>query len=788
MPGLILNDIHKTYRAGNTSVEALKGVSLAFRENEFVAVLGPSGCGKTTLLNVIGGLDRYDGGDLLISGVSTKSYKDADWDAYRNNSIGFVFQSYNLISHTTVLQNVEMTLTLSGVSPRQRRQRAKEALEKVGLGDQLRKKPNQLSGGQMQRVAIARALVNDPDIIMADEPTGSLDSGTSVQVMELLKEVAETKLVIMVTHNPGLAGKYATRTISLLDGNITDDSNPVTAEELAEAPPAAAPSQKKAKQPNTSMSMPTALGLSLRNLLTKKGRTIITAFAGSIGIIGVALVLSLANGLNGYMGTMQTTTLAGFPVTVTVGDTGMSVGAAMNNNPPDDQKDPAGDVLIPYDPYADASGDSHFNIFTSDYLNYVNNAGAALPGSVNTVAYTYGLTMNLLVKSGDAVLKFDTRPRAGVGALLSGGGWQELPDNNDFILSQYDLIGSGSRLPEAKNEIALVVDDYNRVEKSFLTKLGVSAGGDLKLSDFIGKTLMTAVPNDDFYTESGGLFAAKTPADYPSLYTDPNGIQLTVTGILRAKPDNPSGSGFLQGGFVYTSALTSWMVDNAQNSKIAAAQKASENNVLTGAPLNDDTRDAVMKAMGADVVPTSINIYPKDFGAKEKIKAYLDAYNDGKSDADKVTYMDLAQTITDFTSKLVNIVSAVLAGFAAISLVVSTVMIAIITYISVLERTKEIGILRSIGARKKDIRRLFNAETLIIGLVAGLIGIGITVLLCIPINIIIQNVAQISGIARLNPLHGILLIAGSMALTLIAGLIPASMAGRKDPVAALRTE
>ena len=789
MSKLVLSDIWKSYKLGNEIVPAVRGVSVEFRESEFVSILGPSGCGKTTLLNVIGGLDRYDGGDLVINGMSTKKFKNADWDAYRNRSIGFVFQNYNLISHQSVLHNVEISMTLSGVSASERKRRAIEALKSVGLSDQLKKKPAQMSGGQMQRVAIARALVNNPDIILADEPTGALDSHTSVQVMEILREIAKTRLVIMVTHNGELAERYSTRIIKMLDGEVQSDSAPVLADE--KAPPEASDGKAKRLR-KTSMSMLTASSLSFKNLLTKKGRTIITSFAGSIGIIGVALVLALSSGLSAYMGTMQSETLAGFPITISKEPQSIQMGPGGDGNPmmpgSNDGKFPDGDVIINYDRSANVK--EHTNKFTDDYLNYV----VKLPDdAVNAVSYNRGVEMNVLAKGGDTAVLYSVRRNQGGGAQMaeamgmSGGYWQEMPYNSEFILSIYELIGEGSRMPKNRNEIMLVVNEYNRIDKAFFDRLGITGGGDLKLTDFIGKQLLTVVPNNEYYTRDGELFTAAPASDYEALFNAESGIKLTVTGILRIKED--AASGYFSDGLVYTTALTDFIVNDAKNSEIAAAQTDSDKDIITGAPFADDKAKAgKLLALGADTTPTGINIYPKDFESKDKIKEYLDAYNTGKPVDEQVIYSDMAEMITSMTGTLLSTVSAVLIGFAAISLLVSTIMIAIITYVSVIERTKEIGILRAVGARKKDISRVFNAETLIIGFAAGLFGVGLSYLISVPINMVVGRLVGLDSVAALNPVHAIILILGSMALTLIAGFIPSRMAAKKDPVEALRTE
>lgn len=787
---LKLEKINKTYNSGEV-VTALKGISLGFRENELVSILGPSGCGKTTLLNIIGGLDHYDSGDLVINGLSTKEFKNSDWDAYRNRSIGFVFQSYNLIGHQTVLQNVEIAMTLSGVSTSERKQRAKQALIEVGLADHLNKKPNQLSGGQMQRVAIARALVNDPDIILADEPTGALDSHTSIQVMDILKEVAKTRLVIMVTHNGELAEEYSDRIIRFLDGGVQSDSNPIVE---AETRKASAQTSKEQKFKKTSMSLITATALSFKNLLTKRGRTLITAFAGSIGIIGVALVLALSNGLSTYMSSMQSDTLSSFPITIGTGEQIIDLtergpgGLEGNNDAAGYIEYPNDNIVYSYD--SEKNSTKHSNIITEDYLKYIRKLETELPNAINNISYRHGVNINLLAKGQDTAVKFETTSApSGMGMMMGSNSTylQELPENNDFILAQYDLMGEGSRLPTGKNEVVLVVDKYNRIDKAFFEKLGITEDTEnYKLTDFIGKTILKVIPNDDYYTRNGDLFTAAAPTDYEKLYDSDTGTKLTITGILRSKED--VSSSYLSPGIAYTTALTADVVEDAQKSEIASAQKDSDKDVMLGTPLDNKAKDNALIMLGADSTPTGINIYPKDYESKDKVKEYLDQYNDDKSDDNRLIYSDMAEIISSITGTLLDTVTYVLTGFAAISLLVSTIMIGIITYVSVIERTKEIGILRSVGARKKDISRLFNAETLIIGFTAGTIGVGLSYLLQIPINTIISNLAGISGVTNLSPLHAAVLVAGSMILTLIAGFIPSKMAAKKDPVVALRSE
>lgn len=801
MPKLKLTDIMKTYGNGEV-VHALNGISIEFRESELVSILGPSGCGKTTLLNIIGGLDRYDSGELELGNISTKKFKGSDWDAYRNQSIGFVFQNYNLIGHQSVLQNVEIAMTLSGVSANERKRRAKEALESVGLADQIHKKPNQLSGGQMQRVAIARALVNNPDIILADEPTGALDSHTSIQVMEILKEIAEDKLVIMVTHNAELAEQYSSRIIRILDGELQSDTNPVFKDEAsAEKPKINVQEKKKEKLKKTSMSLITATNLSFKNLLSKKWRTVITAFAGSVGIIGVALVLALSSGLSSYMSQMQSDTLSGYPITITettgTAQVSSNGGGASTLFSDDEEEGKFTEDNILYRYNNTENTVTHTNVLTQEYFDYIANIKNELPDAVNVVSYISNIEMNLLVNNEDSYIKFETSKTTENTTNMeniresSSNYWSELPDSEEFILSIYDLIGEGSRLPSAKNEIAIVVNEYNQLDEAFFEKLGMKESDDTyKLTDFIGKTILSVIPNDSFYKKNeNSVFVPASISEYEDLYNNEGAIPLTITGILRIKESASSSVGYLDEGFVYTSALTDYVSENAQNSEIALAQQNSDYDVLTGADfISDSIKEQRLSSLGVITTPTGISIYPKDFAGKDSITEYLDAYNNGKAEEDQVLYTDVSEVIGNTISTVLNTVTYVLIGFAAISLFVSTIMIAIITYVSVMERTKEIGILRSVGARKIDISRIFNAETLIIGFIAGTLGVAISYLLTIPINGIIADLVGIEGIAALSPVHGILLVLGSMGLTLIAGLVPAFMASKKDPVIALRTE
>lgn len=787
MSKLKLVNIDKSYRTGDRYLHVLDKISLEFRESEFVSILGPSGSGKTTLLNMIGGLDHYDSGDLIINNQSTKHFRDKDWDSYRNRSIGFVFQTYNLIGHQSVLQNVEIAMTLSGVSADERKQRATKALEEVGLEDHINKKPNQLSGGQMQRVAIARALVNNPDIILADEPTGALDSTTSTQVMDILREVAKTRLVIMVTHNEDIATAYSTRIIRFLDGHIQSDSDPL-ADDLPDEPVI-----KNKKNKKTSMSMATALSLSFKNLLTKKGRTVLTAFAGSIGIIGVALVLALSNGLTEELDVVQGEALSNFPIMI---DTNEQLADLSQAGPPGtiDDSDgltafPDSDELITYDP--SESMQLHKNVLTDDFLAYVTAMEEELPEAVDSISYRQGVGVNLLTSGEDGIKKFDTtaqQQNQGFGPPMIGSShWQEMPTNTDFVLDVYDLIGDSSRLPENEDEILLVVDEYNRLSTSFFDKLGMDSEADYELKDFIGQDVLKVIPNDSFYVEEGPIFREIAPTRYEDVYSEDAGKTLTVTGILRLKEGEESG--IFDEGFVYTRALTDYLLEQAKKSEIAKAQEASDVNVLTNQAFqNDSAKESALIYLGAVSRPVGIDIYPTDFEGKDQIKEYLDEYNAGLPEEEQIIYNDLAELIGSILTDLINTVTYVLVGFAAISLVVSTIMIGIITYVSVIERTKEIGILRSVGARKKDISRVFNAETLIVGFISGSLGVGLSYLLIVPINQLIERVTDTANVASLAPTAATVLIIGSMILTLVAGVIPSRMAAKKDPVVALRTE
>ena len=765
---LELKNIKKSYKVADFTQTALNGISLKFRKNEFVAVLGQSGSGKTTLLNIIGGLDHYDSGDLIINNKSTKKFKDTDWDAYRNNCIGFVFQNYNLISHISILANVELGMTLSGVSKKERKEKAIEVLKKVGLENHMYKKPNQLSGGQMQRVAIARALVNNPDVILADEPTGALDSKTSIQIMELIKEIAKDKLVIMVTHNSELAHNYANRIIELKDGGIVSDTNKLEKQNI----------DKTYNIKKTSMNFLTALSLSFNNIRTKKGRTLLTAFASSIGIIGIAIILSLSNGFDKQIDKFEKDTLSGFPITISRQASEMTTEDMALMTPSKEDSYPDTNVIYPYDTASSLL--IHQNVFTEDYLNYIDNINKD-----DTIGISYLRTMllNMLIKNNDKIeyisnLSLTSLPK-------------ELKENDEtFLESAYDLLAGN--YPTDKFEIVVAVNEKNRLEKSILDALGIdTTQEEISFDELINKEIKIIL-NDDFYINNNNYFIPNM--NYDEIYD--KGITLKIVGIVRGKENNmlaqivnamrmSSGAGNI----LYSNELAEYIISENKDSEIVKAQEESNYNILTGEKFTENyTKDDMLAYLGAKDIPFLINIYPVDFKAKENIINYLNEYNKDKSDEDKIIYTDLADTFSTLSSGIMDAISWVLISFSGISLIVSSIMIGIITYISVLERTKEIGILRSLGARKKDVSRVFNAETFIIGLTSGLIGIIIARLLLFPINSLLKELTDLNNVAVMNPLHILILITVAIILTLIGGLIPAVIASRKNPVEALRTE
>lgn len=835
---LEISNITKEYGMKNESVKALKGVSIKFRRNEFVSILGPSGCGKTTLLNIIGGLDRYTSGDLIIDGVSTKEYKDKDWDNYRNHRVGFVFQSYNLIPHQTVLENVELALTISGVSRKERRARAIEVLEKVGLGDKLKAKPNQLSGGQMQRVAIARALVNDPEIILADEPTGALDSKTSVQIMELLKEVSEDRLVIMVTHNPDLADTYSSRIIRLLDGELTEDTNPYKDSEKKKEKKVTSTTFRKTEK-KKSMSFFTALSLSLKNLLTKKGRTIMVAFAGSIGIIGIALILAVSTGMTNYINNMQSESLASYPVAVsTIAIDYNSAMTEIENGYDTGEKQ--GDSISVYNPQDTLIKMGKFNYLNSEFVDYIKEYYRESKNSskLNDYNISYASDIHLITGTeGNYNAINSTVTTSAMRGSTSSLFFEGL--KQDYVLSIYNIKGGdNAHYPTNKNEVALVVGDGS-LSTLELAGLGINVGesDSIKYEDLIGKTYKLIL-NDSYYdidTELPLYDFSKymyTQDDLHTLYNADHTVDLTITCILEEK-EGATGSIF-SNGIMYTQDLKEYYHNDCINSQLVRNVKAkflnesgefadetlefvnaytmkiselatlgADQNMFTytspvqmqqtlaNEPLSMTLSDAeiidlYLQIYGASSTPTGIYFYTNSFDAKDDLTTLINTWNE--SHTNKILITDSSQLFTDILGTLVNTISYVLVAFAAISLIVSSVMIGIITYTSVIERTKEIGVLRSVGASKRDVSRVFNAETTIIGLVAGVLGILIALLLTIPINIILNSLTGINGLASLPFMSSIILIVISVVLTFIAGLVPARIASKKDPVLALRSE
>ncbi len=783
---LSLKNIKKSYVTGDFKQVALGGVSLNFRENEFVAILGPSGSGKTTCLNVIGGLDKYDSGDLIINGKSTKEFKDSEWDAYRNNSIGFIFQSYNLISHLNILDNVEMGMTLSGISAAEKHKKAKEVLERVGLKEHMHKKPNQLSGGQMQRVAIARALANDPDIILADEPTGALDTKTSIQIMELIKGIAKDKLVIMVTHNPELAEKYADRIVEFRDGNVISDTNPLEEEK----------SNISYSLKKTSMSFLTALKLSGMNIRTKKWRTFLTAFASSIGIIGIALILSLSNGFDKQIDIFESDTLSGFPIMISQKAAEVDINKMMEHSKEmrkemlgeekeDSSKYPNSNVIYPYNSKENTF--MHTNIINDEYINYIEDIDSSL---LSGISFTRLVNMNLLKSDGNVATPINASD-----LNLSSYPIKIDNDTEGYLEASYDLL-SGS-YPKSMNDLVLVVDEYNKVDTAILDALGIESNKEeINFDDIIGYEIK-AILNNDYYTKIGNYFTlAGNPKDMSELYNNERAIPLKISGILRIKKDVTIP--VLQPGLAYSDELSKYFIDDAKNSEVAKAQKEVNYNIFTGESFkkesnrpdsnNSNTKENILASIGATSTPYMITLYPKDFATKEKVTEYLDNWNEGKEKEDVIIYNDMASTFVSLSSGIMDAITMVLIAFAAISLVVSLIMVGIITYISVLERTKEIGVLRALGARKKDITRVFNAETFIVGSCSGLLGIVIAYLLTFPTNSILYKITDLKGVAVLNPIHAIILVVISVCLTMIGGSIPAKMASKKDPVEALRTE
>ena len=882
---LTLSNIHKEYASGELRVEALKGVSLSFRKNEFVAVLGPSGCGKTTLLNIIGGLDRYTQGDLIIKGRSTREYKDADWDSYRNHSVGFVFQSYNLIPHQTVLSNVELALTLGGVPAKERRRRAVQALERVGLGDQLNKKPNEMSGGQMQRVAIARALVNDPEILLADEPTGALDSETSVQIMDVLKEIATDRLVIMVTHNPELAAQYATRTIRLLDGRVTDDTMPFDGQDDMAQPPA--------RTGATSMHFGTALHLSLNNLMTKKGRTFMVALAGSIGIIGIALILSLSNGVNEYIKSVEEDTLAQYPLTIESETMNQSalLTAMMSASSGKDIPHEEGRVYS-----SNVMGDLMSAMVSEVNANDLPSFKAYLDGSqeiadlTSSIAYEYGSTLRIYNRNAVGGVQqvqpstvIDTMTNSSMmsnaNALASMSSMSSLSQmtsmynmNVFFELAGPSVHRSGSyellagHMPQKYDELLLVVGedddisdttlytlglrDQSEVQQLFMTLLTGSTVQTETISysydDLLNLTFTLVLPGNLYQEQGDGIYADISGDEAAMSQALDHGVTLHIAGIARSS-SNSMISSMMAGGVGYTHELVDYVVSANNETPAVKAQRAHpDTDIFTGinfsggvdmepsmemldtylnslpqeqqtavrAMIGMMSEERILSMMRAEMAkqktdatyesnlaklnatnldtPTQIKIYPIDFESKQRIVDLIEQYNAQMQAAGHeegvIRYTDYVGSLMSSVTTIVDTISYVLIAFVSISLVVSSIMIGIITYISVLERTKEIGILRAMGASKGDVSRVFTAETLIIGLVAGFLGVLVTWLLTFPINALIHHLTQINAAAILPGGAAAILVAISMLLTILAGAIPSRMAAKKDPVVALRTE
>ncbi len=854
---LKLENITKDYLSGDTKVTALKGINIEFRKNEFVSILGQSGCGKTTLLNIIGGLDRYTSGNLIINGKSTKQFKDKDWDAYRNYSVGFVFQSYNLIAHQTILSNVELALTISGVSKKERKQRAIKALEDVGLKEQIHKKPNELSGGQMQRVAIARALVNNPDIILADEPTGALDTKTSVQIMEILKEISKDKLIIMVTHNPELAEKYSTRVIKILDGVITDDTKPYTEEDAKNE-------DNKAKSGRTAMKFFTALRLSLNNLMTKKGRTLLTSFAGSIGIIGIALILAISTGVQNFIQKVEEDTLSSYPIMIE--DQAVDMSSMME--------------LMMGQTEVDTTGQEDGKIYSTDIMNdmlstmsnevknnnlkelkkYLEQDNNGISEYANAIQYGYHLDLNLykadttndIVRVNPATVMEAMGMEINFGNMTNTDVFSEMLDNRELLESQYNVVAG--KWPSNYNEVVLVVDENNRIPDYTLYALGLKDQKEIEKKmnaimkgekveeseqssytfDDILNLSFKLILNPEFYSKENGLWINKSEDEDYMKQKIANAESIKIVGIIKQNSESVA-SGMANGMIGYTKELKEHVINKTNEAEVVKEQKENENiNVFTGLEfLKEDEKtkfdinslSAEQKAKMATLTseqiaqvmetytnnqkatyeenlkklgsvdlenPLSIYIFPKDFESKDNITSGIDKYNqmqkDNGKEENEINYSDLVGVMMKSVTQIVNTISYVLIAFVAISLIVSSIMIGIITYISVLERTKEIGILRAIGASKKDISRVFNAETFIVGLISGVLGIGITVLITLPINAAIYAITGVSVHAMVPFNAGVILVLISMFLTIIAGLIPAKMASKRDPVEALRTE
>ena len=840
---LQLQRISKVYYTGNQEFHALKDISIRFRENEFVSILGQSGSGKTTLLNIIGGLDQYTSGDLLIQGKSTKQFKDRDWDSYRNHTIGFVFQSYNLIGHQTALSNVEIAMTLSGVSKSERKKRAIEALERVGLKDHLYKKPSQMSGGQMQRIAIARALVNNPKVVLADEPTGALDSETSVQIMELLKDIAKERLVIMVTHNPELAKTYSTRIVQVLDGNILSDSNPYE--------PTEEPKQGDIHFTKTKMSFLTALALSFNNLLTKKGRTFLTAFAGSIGIIGIALILALSNGVSDYVKKVQEDTLVSLPLTISEQNQSnlMATSPDLSEKPYRDKNELGVNTLLTnlLKKQIGKNDLASFKTYLDKHASEVAHLTKDTRYQYNLQPYIYASDTSNGPKSilpSNLADEVDTANQTIKGYLQNIDYWSQLSSDQEMLNAQYDVLEG--RLPKDKSEIVLIVDEENQISDLLLYSLRIKDPSELndvkkldelksqtyQYKDFIGKTFKAVVNTNRFVKENNQWMNKIDDEAYMKAQIE-NGLELKIVGVLRQKEGTSSGVNSPSGGVAYTSALIDYTSEQIQNSDIVKEQEANPTiNVFTGkefakdpkpfnsADLTEEEKIQLVKLTPEQQAqyiqqynensaatyeenlaklgvidkskPAAIEFYTSSFQQKQELKDFINAYNTAKKDAGEdekvLVYSDDIQTIMSSITTMVGVITTVLVGFVAISLIVSSIMIAIITYISVLERTKEIGILRAMGASKKDIRRIFTAETAIEGFISGVLGIAITLLATLPINAVVAKMTNVENVAQLPWEAALILIGISIVLTMLAGLIPSRIAAKKDPVESLRSE
>ena len=772
---LELKNIVKKYNTGGSEVEVLKSVNIHFRENEFVSILGASGSGKTTLLNIIGGLDKYTSGDMDLMGRSTKEFKDRDWDSYRNGTIGFVFQSYNLISHLSVIENVKLALSISGQSNAENDEKAKKVLEDVGLAEHLYKKPNQLSGGQMQRVAIARALVTDPKIILADEPTGALDSKTSVQIMELIKEISKTKLVIMVTHNPELAKEYSDRIVRVKDGEIQEDTNPYVAKEVTGDGFAL----KK-----TAMVFSSAIKSSFKNLLTKKFRTLMTVVASSIGIISIGLVLAISSGMDKYIQTMQNENLSSMPIMISANQVNFGLSVDDDNS----EKDSNGSELVPK-----SRRDVHRNLYSVDslgngetFINYIQNNAKDYYSAID---FAEGYKLQAITKNVKGEVVAVKQEQTSFNDSIFG----VLPEDKNLIMNQYEVVKSSKDNFEypSNNEVVLFTAKNNEIDKATIKALGFDENAKVKYEDVIGKEF-SVVENNNYYRKIDDRFV---PRDVDGKMYD-SGNKVKVVAILKAK-DSFTRPQMTIG---YTRALQKSMIEKEAKSDIVVAQqKDKTRNVITNQKMDSDTAEQLLATLGAKTAPSAINIYPKSFNDRDKIaevindfnKKVADKYGSDSSDYHKysITYADLAKQMTTIMSQMINTISLILSAFAGISLIVSSIMIGILTYVSVVERTKEIGILRAIGARKKDITRIFIAEAGLIGFISGAVGVGVTMLLSVPISGSIAKALKVEAFtASLNAQASIGLILLSLILTLIASIIPSRIAAKKDPVEALRTE